>query len=58
MKRKKLLKTRQQITGVGYIHVIVFRMHGRDTTMEREFDIVLQMTLEHALTERFEQSNK
>ena len=33
-------------------------MHGRDTTMEREFDIVLQMTLEHALTERLEQSNK
>ena len=26
--------------------------------MEREFDIVLQMTLEHVLTERLEQSNK
>ena len=33
-------------------------MHERDTTTEKEFDAVLQMTLEHVLTQRFRQSTK
>ena len=33
-------------------------MHGRDTATEKEFDALLQMTLEHILTQKFKQSSK
>ena len=33
-------------------------MHERDTATETEFNTVLQMTVEHDLTQRFKQSTK
>ena len=34
-KRKKSLKTPEQIISVVYVHVILFRMHERDTATEK-----------------------
>ena len=48
----------EQITSVVYLHAILFIMHGRDTATETEFDAVLQITLEHILTQRFKESKK
>ena len=35
---------------VAYFDVVLFRLHERDTATEKEFDTVLQMTLEDVLT--------
>ena len=51
-------KTPEQITSFVYLHVILFRMHEKDTATETEFNTVLQMTVEHDLTQRFKQSTK
>ena len=56
--RKKSLKYPEQITRLAYLHIVVFRMHERDTDTEKELDTVLQMTLEYALTQRFKPSTK
>ena len=48
----------EQVTRVVYLHVILFRMLEKDMDTEKEFDIVLQMTLEHVLTQRFKLNTK
>ena len=55
-KQRNRLKTPEHVTSV--LHIILIRMHGRDTATEKEFDAILQMTPEHVLTQRFKQSNK
>ena len=46
------------MTSVVYLHVILFRIHERDTAAEKELDTVLLMKLEHVLTQRFKQTAK
>ena len=41
VERKKYLKTFELITGVLYLHVIVFKVHEKDQAKEKESDIVL-----------------
>ena len=55
-RERNSLKTPEQVTLLVYLHVILFRMHERDTATELEFRSVLQLTLEHILTQRFKQS--
>ena len=43
---------------VAYFDVVLFRLHERDTATEKEFETVLQMTLEDVLTSIFKQSNE
>ena len=38
------------IISVACFHAVLFRLHERDTATEKEFDTVLQMTLEDVLT--------
>ena len=38
--------------------LILFGMHERDTSTKKESDIILQMSLERALVQRFNQSTK
>ena len=52
------LKTPGQLTSVVCIYITFFRMHERDIATEREFNTVLQMTLEHVLTQKFKESTK
>ena len=37
-REKNQLKRPEQITSIVYFHVILFRMHERDTAREKEFD--------------------
>lgn len=37
-REKSQLKRPEQITSIVYFHVILFRMHERDTAREKEFD--------------------
>ena len=39
--RKKYLKTPELITGVLYLHVILFKLHEKAKAKEKESDIVL-----------------
>ena len=57
-RERNSLKTNEQVTLLVYLRVILFRMHERDTATELELRNVLQMTLEHVLTQRFNQSTK
>lgn len=41
VERKKYLKTPELITGVLYLHVILFKVHEKDQAKEKESDIVL-----------------
>ena len=43
---------------VAYFDVVLFRLHERDTATEKEFETVLQMTLEDVLTSIFKQSTE
>ena len=36
-------KALEQITSVVYLHVILFRIHEKDTATDKEFNTVLQM---------------
>lgn len=36
--KKNQLKRPEQITSIVYFHVILFRIHERDTAREKEFD--------------------
>ena len=56
--KRNRLKTPEEVTSVVYHYVILFRMYERDISIEKEFDTVLQMTLENVLTQRFKQSTK
>lgn len=47
---RNLLKNPERITFAVYLHNILFGTHGGDTVTEKEFNTVLQMTLEHALS--------
>ena len=58
MDRKKSLKKPWLITSVVYLDVILFRIHKRDTTTEKELDAVLKMTVKHLLTQRFKENTK
>ena len=48
-RERNRLKTPEQVTRVICLHVILFRMHGRDATKAKEFDTVFQMTQKEVL---------
>ena len=47
---RNYFKTPERITSFIWLQVILFKMHERDTSTKKEFDTVLQMTLEYVLT--------
>ena len=53
-----ILKTAEQVTRVVYLHVILFRIHEKDTATKKEFGTTLEIALEHVLTQRFKQNTK
>ena len=55
---KNWWKISEQILTVAYLHLILFRIHEKDTATEIKFDIVIQMTLVYVLTKRSKQSVK
>ena len=52
------MKISEQILTVLYLHLILFRIHEKDTGTEIKFDIVIQMTLVYVLAKRLKQSVK
>lgn len=53
-----LKKPPEQIAGVVHFHVVLFRMHERNTASEKALDTVWQTILEHILTHRLARSTK
>ena len=52
------MKISEQILTVAYLHLILFRIHEKDTSTEIKFDIVIQMTLVYVLAKRLKQGVK
>ena len=52
------MKISEQILTVPYLHLVLFRIHEKDTATEIKFDIVIQMTLVYVLAKRLKQSVK
>ena len=46
------------VTPVANFCVVLFRMHEKDTTTEKQLDIVLQMALQNILTQRLKQNTE
>lgn len=57
-KRKKSYKNSSAEPRIVYLHVILFRIHEGGTGAEKEFDTILQVTLEQVLTQRLKQNTK
>ena len=57
-RERNCLKTPEQLTCVVYLHVILVRMHERDAAAEKEYNTVLQITLEQILAQRFKENTK
>lgn len=45
---KNRWKTPEYITSIVYLHVVLFRIHERYAATEKEFDTVIQMTIEQS----------
>ena len=50
--------TKKSLNRLLVLFISTFRMHERHAATGQEFGIILQMSLEHALAQRFKQSAK